>query len=191
MRTSTIVWLVIIIIVLGGGWWWFTQPTTPAAGGPSTAAGINGSPNQGNLGQPDTGTPQQPDTGLGDASSPSGDGTSVSQNLILGTSNTASLGSFLTAYNGMTLYRYTKDGANVSNCTGTCAANWPPYTVSSAADINVPSTFAKADVGTITRADGSLQVTYKKQPLYFYVKDAKPGDTVGQGVGGVWFVVKP
>jgi predicted lipoprotein with Yx(FWY)xxD motif len=46
-------------------------------------------------------------------------------------------------------------------------------------------------VSTITRADGSAQLTYKGMPLYFWKSDVKPGDTTGNGVGGVWSVVKP
>jgi predicted lipoprotein with Yx(FWY)xxD motif len=46
-------------------------------------------------------------------------------------------------------------------------------------------------LGTTTRTDGSLQVTYNDQPLYFFVGDTKAGDTTGQGVGNVWYVVNP
>ena len=48
---------------------------------------------------------------------------------------------------------------------------------------------AKAElIGTITRDDGYVQVTYNKMPLYYWFKDVKPGDTNGQNVGKVWFV---
>jgi len=47
-------------------------------------------------------------------------------------------------------------------------------------------------LGTITRSDnGALQVTYNNRPLYHFASDTGPGDTSGQGVGGVWFVAKP
>ncbi|MBV9349706.1 MAG: hypothetical protein JO026_03065 [Patescibacteria group bacterium] len=91
----------------------------------------------------------------------------------------------------MTLYKYTKDTNNVSNCTGQCAVMWPPYTVADQSNLSNVKPDVKGSVGTITRADGTLQVTYNGMPLYFYNKDAKPGDTTGQGVGGVWFVVAP
>jgi len=42
----------------------------------------------------------------------------------------------------------------------------------------------------IERADGTYQVTIDGKPLYYYVKDAKPGDTNGQGVLSVWYVVQ-
>jgi len=174
--------VVVVVVLIGLGVWYASahMGQEPAAGGPnpSGALGTNGSPNQGNLGQPDNGTPQQP-----------GDGTTTSQNLILGISGTTG-SQYLTAYNGMTLYTYSKDTPGKSNCTGTCATNWPPYTVASAADINV-SAATTGTVGTVARADGSLQVTYNGAPLYFYIKDTKPGDTTGSGVGGVWFLAKP
>lgn len=180
MKNSTL-WIVVVIIAIAvGGWFWYSQGSQEASG-PSDAAGINGSENQGNMGQPDNGQVQQPE------GSAQGDGTDVSQNLILGLSGD---GSYLTAFNGMTVYTYSKDTAGVSNCSGQCATNWPPYTVPSAADVHVSSVFKAADVGTITRADGTLQVTYKGNPLYFYVKDTKPGDTTGSNVGGVWFLVQ-
>jgi hypothetical protein len=47
------------------------------------------------------------------------------------------------------------------------------------------------DFGTIKRDDGQMQATYKGWPLYYYIKDQVSGETAGQGVGGVWFVVNP
>ena len=41
-----------------------------------------------------------------------------------------------------------------------------------------------------TSAEG-IQVTYNGWPLYFYAGDTAPGDTNGQGQGGVWYVVDP
>ena len=172
MKSSTIIWIVVVLLIVGGGWYWYStkqaSDSVMTDEHPSDAMGLNGSPNQGNM----------------------GDGTDVSQNLVLGVSSDADLGDYLTAYNGMTLYLYTKDTAGVSNCSGTCAVNWPPYTVPSADAIHVPASITGA-VGTIARADGSLQVTYKGIPLYFWKNDAKPGDPTGQNVGGVWFVVQP
>jgi predicted lipoprotein with Yx(FWY)xxD motif len=46
-------------------------------------------------------------------------------------------------------------------------------------------------LGTTTRTDGTVQVTYNGWPLYYYVKDAQAGDVVGQGVGSVWYVISP
>ena len=46
-------------------------------------------------------------------------------------------------------------------------------------------------IGTAMLADGTKIVTYNGMPLYYWVKDMKPGDTTGQGVGSVWYVVSP
>lgn len=94
------------------------------------------------------------------------------------------LGQYMTDPNGMTLYTWTKDSAGVSNCTGQCLVNWPAYTVQS-----IPANMPPG-MGTIKRADGSTQLTWKSMPLYFYINDKAPGDTSGDGVGGSWYVAK-
>ena len=109
---------------------------------------------------------------------------------ILKTALTSALGTFLTASNGDTLYMFTKDTPNTSTCYNGCAATWPPYTVNATNKMGVGSDI-KGKVGTTKRTNGVLQVTYNGEPLYLFHNDTKPGDTNGQGVGGVWFVVKP
>jgi predicted lipoprotein with Yx(FWY)xxD motif len=104
------------------------------------------------------------------------------------TSEDPSLGTILTSQ-GMTLYRFTKDEADVSNCYDQCAANWPPLLVSGGEP--TAGEGLTGQLGVIERTDGGQQVTYNGQPLYFYIKDSKFGDTTGQGVGDVWFVVNP
>ena len=113
----------------------------------------------------------------------------VTQSPLLVTVANAKLGNILTATNGMTVYTYSKDTKGVSNCTGACEANWPPYTMQAGANISAIVGLT-GTVGNITRADGTMQITFNGMPLYFYVKDTKAGDTMGQGVGGVWYVVK-
>ena len=106
------------------------------------------------------------------------------------TGTSAALGVYLTGANGMTLYIFMKDAASVSNCTGTCATNWPPLTVPAGSSVQagsgVTGTFA-----TFSRADGTTQVTHDGMPLYYFLGDSKAGDTNGQGTGGVWFVATP
>jgi predicted lipoprotein with Yx(FWY)xxD motif len=99
------------------------------------------------------------------------------------------LGSFLVDSKGMTLYIYTKDTANTSNCYGGCAGYWPPLLTSSAP---VAGTGVTASMlGTTARTDGTTQVTYNGWPLYYYVSDKAAGDTSGENVQGVWFVITP
>jgi len=94
------------------------------------------------------------------------------------------LGAVFTDANGMTLYTYDKDRPGKSNCTGLCAAFWPPVIAADAA--KPPGGFA-----TIARDDGTKQWAYHGKPLYGYINDAKAGDTSGDGVNGVWHVAKP
>ena len=112
------------------------------------------------------------------------------ENLVLNTGTSAELGTYLVAGNGMTLYRFTKDASGLSTCTGECAAKWPPYIVSASAHIETGKGVS-GNISTIKRADGTMQVRYDGQPLYFWAKDMKAGDTTGNNVNGVWFVVKP
>jgi predicted lipoprotein with Yx(FWY)xxD motif len=102
----------------------------------------------------------------------------------------ATLGSLLTDSQGKTLYLYTNDKPGVSNCSGECATFWPPLTIDASSLPTGPDAIA-AGLGTTTRDDGTQQVTYNGAPLYYWAKDTKPGDTTGQGVNGVWFVVPP
>lgn len=108
----------------------------------------------------------------------------ASADLVITKSNSTK-GNYLAGPNGGTLYIFDKDKPGVSNCSGSCAALWPPYTTSS-----VPSALP-TNIATIKRADGSIQFTYKNMPLYYYTPDKQPGDVTGDGVGGVWHLVKP
>jgi predicted lipoprotein with Yx(FWY)xxD motif len=102
---------------------------------------------------------------------------------------TTSLGPVLVGPNGLTLYTHAGDSATASTCTGGCATAWPPLAVpagsSATGGTGVSGTFA-----TLTRDDGTLQVTYNGLPLYGWKNDANPGDTTGQGVNG-FTVAKP
>jgi predicted lipoprotein with Yx(FWY)xxD motif len=95
----------------------------------------------------------------------------------------------LTGANGMTLYIFDRDSAGMSACTGGCAMTWPPLLL--AEGDPVPPADLPGVLAVITRADGGRQVTYNDMPLYFYARDQRPGDTTGDGVGGVWHLAKP
>jgi predicted lipoprotein with Yx(FWY)xxD motif len=85
---------------------------------------------------------------------------------------------------GMTLYTFQKDSSGKSVCNGNCAKNWPPLAASA-------SDKASGDWSVVKRDDGTMQWAYKGKPLYLWVKDQKPGDRTGDGVGGNWLVAKP
>jgi predicted lipoprotein with Yx(FWY)xxD motif len=99
------------------------------------------------------------------------------------------LGSFLACdVTDMTLYTFKKDTPGKSACEGECLKKWPLYYVEA---VEVKAGLDAKNFGTITRADGKKQTTYKGMPLYFFSGDKKPGDTNGQGVNNLWYVVEP
>jgi predicted lipoprotein with Yx(FWY)xxD motif len=108
----------------------------------------------------------------------------------VGVSSTDALGDFLVSYSGRTLYTFSNDTEGVSNCADDCATNWPPFTVGEYDKVSGIAAVG-GTLGTITRADGAIQVTYNGMPLYFFKDDHVPGDTTGQGAGDKWFVVAP
>jgi predicted lipoprotein with Yx(FWY)xxD motif len=97
--------------------------------------------------------------------------------------------SYLTDGQGISLYISLKDAPGKSNCNAACQRVWKPLVVSGkiipGSGVNV------ANLGVILLADGTRQVTYLGAPLYTYNKDTNPGDTSGQGIDGVWFLVTP
>lgn len=99
---------------------------------------------------------------------------------IAGSGSTA----MLTDSKGMTLYVYDKDVPGKSTCNGGCAAAWPPLTATTADKPNGKWTI-------VTRDDGTLQWAYDGKPVYFWRADKAPGDTTGDGTGGVWHIARP
>ena len=101
----------------------------------------------------------------------------------------AKFGAVLTDSTGRTLYFFTRDAKkDTSFCNGTCATTWPIFyreKISPAAGLKA------SDFGTITRADGKKQSTYKGWPLHIYSGDAELGDSNGEGIGTFWYVAKP
>ena len=141
---------------------------TAAACGGSTGSG-NGSSN-GGYGSP-------------------GQGAGASATLMVATD--ARLGDHLVDGSGRSLYYFAKDvpagsgHAAVSNCDVGCLPIWPIF----GADNVVAQGFDQADVGQFTRSDGSTQATYKGFPLYYYSGDTAAGESKGEGLFGLWYVV--
>jgi predicted lipoprotein with Yx(FWY)xxD motif len=102
------------------------------------------------------------------------------------------LGQVLVDGRGRTLYLFLKDIAGKSACNQLCARYWPPLITSGRP---VAKSGAKSSLlGTVRRADGRLQVTYKHHPLYTFVQDTRKGQTTGEGLdefGGKWYVLSP
>ncbi|MBY8857105.1 hypothetical protein K7711_11505 [Nocardia sp. CA2R105] len=102
------------------------------------------------------------------------------------------VGMRVTDHDGRSLYRFDKDTAkpSASNCNGDCALTWPPLLVSRGQNLYVDGINPRL-TGFVERADGSCQITIGGWPVYFFSKDKRPADLLGQGVGGTWFAVAP
>ena len=126
------------------------------------------------------------------AGASSSSGGSTSGGTVIETAS-SSAGTVLTNGSGRAVYLWAKDTGDMSNCTGACAGAWPPVTTTTAAATAAGS--AKAtDIGTITRSDGTKQVTYDGHPLYYFSGDSGPGMASGQGsdaFGAKWWLVAP
>jgi len=101
---------------------------------------------------------------------------------------TTPLGEVVTDGDGRTLYLFSTDGkdATQSACTGACLEAWPPALVGSVA----PSVSGvTGSIGSIAAPGGGRQLTLGGWPLYYYGQDVAVGDTKGQAVGNVWWVL--
>ncbi len=101
------------------------------------------------------------------------------------------LGAVVTDADGRTLYRFDKDFSQppTSNCDGECATAWPPALAGEATPML--KGIQETQVGTVTRKDGSRQLTLNGWPLYQFSGDKALGDANGQGVNGTWFAIAP
>jgi len=94
---------------------------------------------------------------------------------------TTTLGQVLVNGAGKTAYIYDKDSVGTTKCTDACATVWPPLAVTGTATYGTG--LAASMFSTITRPDGTKQLTVNGAPLYTYSGDTKTGDTTGQGLG--------
>jgi len=90
---------------------------------------------------------------------------------------------------GMTLYTFDKDSQNRSNCYNGCEAKWPVFYGNIDTE-KLPTGISKNDFGTIIRDNGAKQTTYRSKPLYYFFKDGAPKEKKGDGVKGVWHIIK-
>ena len=94
---------------------------------------------------------------------------------------------FLVNSEGMTLYLFLNDTEGASTCFDACQVNWPPLLLDG--ELLAGEGLDQELLSTMDRPDGTTHVLYAGWPLYYYVADMEPGDTAGQGVGDVWYVV--
>ena len=100
------------------------------------------------------------------------------------------LGAFVTDGNGMALYMFDKDEPPISNCYDDCAVKWPPLLVAEG-EQPTAGEGVTGTLGVTERTDGTFQVTLNDWPLYYWWEDLQPGDSLGQAVGDVWWVMAP
>ena len=125
------------------------------------------------------------------ATDPAATGVPVTGEATIMVAEVGTFGPVLVDAEGRALYLFTNDTQNsgASSCSGDCLVAWP--SVQSQGAPVAGTGVDAALLGTITRDDGTLQVTYNGWPLYYYADDTAPGDATGQGVNNVWFLISP
>jgi predicted lipoprotein with Yx(FWY)xxD motif len=126
------------------------------------------------------------------ASSPAPSPNAAAGGSTIAVATNAKLGQILVDGKGMTVYLFVADTGTSSTCYSSCAQIWPPVLTTGAPQAGTGATASL--LGTTTRTDGKVEVTYAGHPLYYFVQDKQPGDTTGQGVngfGGLWWVLTP
>ncbi len=101
----------------------------------------------------------------------------------------SALGQILTDESGRTLYGFTKDTGGTPSCYNDCAKAWPALVTTG--ELSAGTGLDQGKLTTVARTDGTMQVKYGDWPLYYWAKDTAPGQTGGQGVCTIWFVVAP
>jgi predicted lipoprotein with Yx(FWY)xxD motif len=97
-------------------------------------------------------------------------------------------GQILVDVDGFTLYGLQADEATgESTCYDDCQIAWPPLTITGAFTVGLG--LDQTLFSTAERTDGTTQLKIGSYPLYYFAQDITPGETNGQGAGGVWFVV--
>lgn len=155
------------------------------------AAALSGCTTGPGGGSQDTTTTTESTTTTATTDTTTGDATTTTASMDAATvavRSTDEYGDVLVDSEGMSLYLFTQDSGGESSCYGDCASNWPPLTVEGEP---TGGDGVSASLGTTERDDGSMQVTAAGHPLYYFAGDSQPGDTNGQGVGDVWYLLAP
>jgi len=120
-----------------------------------------------------------------------GSSSAAASGTVITTANSSG-GDFLTNSSGRAIYLFMADSMNKSACSGACASAWPPVTTTGSPTAS--GSAQATDLSTITRSDGTKQVTYDGHPLYYFAGDTGGGTDKGQGLDGFgakWWLVAP
>ena len=98
----------------------------------------------------------------------------------------STFGPILTDRRGSTLYMFSNDTPTSATCTGGCASAWPAFLFQGTPTVGEG---LNPDLFTSVDGEGGPQLAYNGHPLYYFAGDSAPGDTNGQGSGGVWFIL--
>ncbi len=105
--------------------------------------------------------------------------------------SSAKFGIFLVNPKGMPLYVASTDfGGRTACVSSACTAIWIPYIVQSSSNLT-EATGLRGKLGTLTRSDGSLQLTFNNLALYTYAKDTQQDTPTGNGIGKIWYLATP
>lgn len=134
------------------------------------------------------GTTSEESAPAGEYGAPSASSSMAAEGVTSLSTAETELGQIVVDGKGMTVYQFDKDtqGADTSACTDECLAAWPPV---HGEDVELDG--VTGEVGTITGNDGQPQLTLNGWPLYYFASDKQAGDTTGQGVKDVWWVLDP
>ena len=102
---------------------------------------------------------------------------------------TNALGEIIVDGKGVTLYARTTDSAGTPTCYDECATNWPPLLADGTTAPTAGTGLDASKLTTVDRTDGTKQVKYGDRPLYYFAGDSAAGDTNGQGLATMWYVV--
>jgi predicted lipoprotein with Yx(FWY)xxD motif len=133
-----------------------------------------------------------PAGGSSASNSPAAGGSASPSGSTVITTASSAAGTFLATGSGRAVYLWTKDSGGMSACTAACEGMWPPVVASGT--VTASGGVKASDLGTITRSDGTKQVTYDGHPLYYFSGDSGPGTANGQGsdgFGAKWWLVAP
>lgn len=117
--------------------------------------------------------------------------TTVAPKATVATATNAAFGTILVDATGKTLYTFDKDTGGSSQCSGGCAGTWPALVLPAGVTTPAAGT-GVTNLTTVVRPDdpAKMQVAWNGKPLYNYSADSAPGDTRGDGIGGIWHVAK-